>query len=64
MENLEEKKEELKKTFNLNAFIQEQEELCTKELQEVLEKYNCIVIPEVLISTEGIKPNLKIKYIK
>ena len=25
MENLEEKKEELKKTFNLNAFIQEQE---------------------------------------
>lgn len=50
--------------FKIEVYIQEQESKCMEELQKVLDKYNCIVIPEILISPEGLKPNLKVKFIK
>lgn len=64
MKNQEITKQEEKEKFDINTFIAKQEDICSKKLQEVLEEYNCMLIPEVLISPEGIKPNLKVKYIK
>jgi hypothetical protein len=64
MKNQENTKQEEKEKFDINIFIAKQEDTCSKKLQEVLEEYNCMLIPEVLISSEGIKPNLKVKYIK
>jgi hypothetical protein len=62
MENQE--KPTTEENFNLNAFVAKQEDACSKELQAVLDKYNCMIVPEITISSEGIKPNLKIKFIK
>ena len=64
MENQENIKQEEKEKFDINAFIAKREDACSKKLQEILEEYNCVVIPEVIISPEGIKPNIKVKYIK
>lgn len=60
MKNQEEKQQE----FKLEVYVKQQEESCMKELQEILTKYNCMIVPEILISPEGIQPNLKVKFVK